>query len=55
MQARVLGQGLRVSAVGLGCMNMTVPSGPSADRGAMVRLVRDAVDRGVTLFDTAEV
>jgi aryl-alcohol dehydrogenase-like predicted oxidoreductase len=55
MQARVLGQGLRVSAVGLGCMNMTVPSGPSADRGAMVRLIRDAVDRGVTLFDTAEV
>jgi len=52
---RTLGQGFRVSAIGLGCMNMTVPTGPSADRGAMVRLIRDAVDRGVTLFDTAEV
>ncbi len=52
---RILGQGLEVSAIGLGCMGLTAPSGPSADRQAMVRLIREAVDRGVTLFDTAEV
>ena len=51
---RTLGQGLRVSAIGLGCMHMTLPTGPSADRAAMVSLIRSAVDRGVTLFDTAE-
>ena len=52
---RSLGQGLRVSATGLGCMGLTSPAGPSADRGAMIRLIREAVDRGVTLFDTAEI
>jgi aryl-alcohol dehydrogenase-like predicted oxidoreductase len=52
---RTLGQGLEVSAIGLGCMGMTAPTGPSADRGAMIRLIREAVDRGVTLFDTAEI
>jgi len=52
---RTLGQGLEVSAIGLGCMGMTSPTGPSADRGAMIRLIREAVDRGVTLFDTAEI
>jgi aryl-alcohol dehydrogenase-like predicted oxidoreductase len=52
---RTLGQGLEVSAIGLGCMGMTNPSGPSADRAAMIRLIRDAAERGVTLFDTAEV
>jgi aryl-alcohol dehydrogenase-like predicted oxidoreductase len=36
-------------------MGMTAPTGPSADRGAMIRLIREAVDRGVTLFDTAEI
>ncbi len=55
LPARTLGQGLTVSAIGLGCMNMTAPTGPSADRAAMIRLIRDAVDRGVTFFDTAEV
>ena len=54
MPTRTLGQGLRVSAIGLGCMHMTLPTGPSADRAAMVSLIRSAVDRGVTLFDTAE-
>jgi aryl-alcohol dehydrogenase-like predicted oxidoreductase len=54
LPTRRLGQGLDVSAIGLGCMNLTVPSGPSSDRGAMIGLVRAAVDLGVTLFDTAE-
>jgi aryl-alcohol dehydrogenase-like predicted oxidoreductase len=52
---RTFGQGLEVSAIGLGCMGMTSSTGPSADRGAMIRLIREAVDRGVTLFDTAEI
>jgi len=55
MTTRTLGQGLEVSAIGLGCMGMTNPTGPSADRAAMIRLIRDAVERGVTLFDTAEI
>ena len=55
MQTRTLGQGLTVSAIGLGCMGMTNPTGPSTDRAAMVRLIRDAAERGVTLFDTAEI
>ena len=55
ISTRTLGQGLEVSAIGLGCMGMTSPTGPSADRGAMIALIRDAVDRGVTLFDTAEI
>lgn len=54
MQARTLGQGLEVSAIGLGCMGMTHGYGPAAEKGAMVALIRDAVDRGVTLFDTAQ-
>jgi aryl-alcohol dehydrogenase-like predicted oxidoreductase len=55
MQTRTLGQGLAVSAIGLGCMGMTHGYGPAADAGEMVRLIRSAVDRGVTLFDTAQV
>jgi aryl-alcohol dehydrogenase-like predicted oxidoreductase len=55
MKTRTLGQGLEVSAIGLGCMGMTNPTGASADRAAMIRLIRDAAERGVTLFDTAEV
>ena len=54
MPMRTLGQGLEVSAIGLGCMHMTLPTGPSTDRAAMIWLIRSAVDRGVTLFDTAE-
>ena len=55
MQARTLGtQGLQVSALGLGCMGMTVSFGPPPPRGEMIALVRAAVDRGVTMFDTAE-
>jgi aryl-alcohol dehydrogenase-like predicted oxidoreductase len=53
---RTLGaSGLRVSALGLGCMGMSHGYGPPRDRGEMLTLLRAAVERGVTLFDTAEV
>ena len=55
MSSRTLGNGLEVSAIGLGCMGMTQSYPPYPDRPAMIRLIRDAVERGVTLFDTAEV
>jgi aryl-alcohol dehydrogenase-like predicted oxidoreductase len=54
MKKRQLGN-LEVSALGLGCMGMSFGFGPPADHGEMVKLIRAAVDRGVTLFDTAEV
>jgi aryl-alcohol dehydrogenase-like predicted oxidoreductase len=54
MQKRILGQNLEVSALGLGCMSMSALYGPPADKGEMIKLVRTAHDRGVTLFDTAE-
>jgi len=57
MQVRTLGKGqsaLKVSAVGLGCMGMTSAYGPPADTQQMIALIREAVDRGVTFFDTAE-
>ncbi len=55
MQKRQLGKsGLEVSAIGLGCMGMSYGYGPPADRQEMISLIRRAVDRGVTLFDTAE-
>jgi aryl-alcohol dehydrogenase-like predicted oxidoreductase len=54
MQRRTLGKsGLEVSAVGLGCMGMSKVYGPAPDRKAMIALLRNAVDRGVTFFDTA--
>ncbi|WP_028049299.1 aldo/keto reductase [Cellulomonas sp. URHD0024] len=56
MHTRTLGQGLQVSAVGLGCMGMSQSYGPNpGDRDDMVGVLRAAVDRGVTFFDTAEV
>jgi aryl-alcohol dehydrogenase-like predicted oxidoreductase len=56
MNTRTLGQGgLRVSAVGLGCMGMSWSYSPIPDRNDMVALLRAAVERGVTFFDTAEV
>src|SRR5213594_4174830 len=56
MQKRTLGRSnLEVSAVGLGCMGMSFGYGPAADKQEMVSLLRTAVDRGVTFFDTAEV
>ncbi|TMQ63783.1 MAG: aldo/keto reductase [Candidatus Eisenbacteria bacterium] len=55
MQKRKLGKsGLEVSAVGLGCMGMSFGYGPPADKQEMISLLRSAVERGVTLFDTAE-
>lgn len=55
MHKRVLGRGLEVSALGLGCMSMTGGYGSTPDRADMVRLIRAAVERGVTFFDTAEI
>ena len=54
MKKRKLGN-LEVSAVGLGCMGMSFGYGPAPDKQEMISLLRTAVDRGVTLFDTAEV
>jgi aryl-alcohol dehydrogenase-like predicted oxidoreductase len=56
MQQRTLGtDGPTVSALGLGCMGLTSGLGPPADRQSAIALIRAAVERGVTLFDTAEV
>jgi aryl-alcohol dehydrogenase-like predicted oxidoreductase len=56
MQKRKLGKSnLEVSALGLGCMGMSFGFGPPADKNEMISLIRTAVDRGVTFFDTAEV
>ncbi len=55
MQKRRLGNSnLEVSAIGLGCMGMSANYGPPRDRREMIALIRAAVDRGVTFFDTAE-
>lgn len=56
MQKRVLGRnGLEVSAIGLGCMGMTMAYGPPADENEMIKLFHKAVDLGATFFDTAEI
>lgn len=56
MKTRKLGsQGLEVSAVGLGCMGMSFGYGPAANKEDMIKLIRHAVEKGVSLFDTAEV
>ena len=56
MQKRKLGKSnLEVSALGLGCMGMSFSYGPPADKQEMIALIRAAVERGVTFFDTAEV
>ncbi len=56
MQKRKLGKnGLEVSALGLGCMGMSFGYGPAGDKHEMISLIRSAVERGVTYFDTAEV
>jgi aryl-alcohol dehydrogenase-like predicted oxidoreductase len=54
MKTRELGDGLRASAIGLGCMGLSFGLGPATDRAEAIRVIRSAVDRGVTLFDTAE-
>ena len=56
MQKRKLGKSdLKVSAIGLGCMGMSFGYGPAADKTEMISVIRSAVERGVTFFDTAEV
>jgi aryl-alcohol dehydrogenase-like predicted oxidoreductase len=56
MQKRKLGKsGLEVSAIGLGCMGMSFGFGPPGDKQEMIAVIRAAVERGVTFFDTAEV
>src|SRR3989440_9716521 len=55
MQKRKLGNSnLEVSALGLGCMGMSYGYGPAADKQEMISLIRTAVERGITFFDTAE-
>src|SRR3954451_6285811 len=53
MKTRTIGN-LEVSALGLGCMSMSALYGPPADKAEMVKLIRAAYDRGITMFDTAE-
>ena len=56
MDSRMLGRsGLEVSAIGFGCMGLSYGYGPATDKQAAIDLIRSAVDRGVTLFDTAEI
>ncbi|MER5200481.1 aldo/keto reductase [Streptomyces sp. NPDC002755] len=56
MHTRTLGQGLEVSAIGMGCMGMSQSYGPNpGDRSEMIAVLRGAVEQGVTFFDTAEV
>jgi aryl-alcohol dehydrogenase-like predicted oxidoreductase len=56
MQKRKLGKSnLEVSAIGLGCMGMSFSYEPPKDKREMISLIRSAVDRGITFFDTAEV
>jgi aryl-alcohol dehydrogenase-like predicted oxidoreductase len=54
MQARKLGKNLEVSALGLGCMSMSFGYGPAGDEQEMIKVIRSAVELGVTFFDTAE-
>lgn len=55
MQKRTLGKDLEVSALGLGCMGLSFGLGPATEKGEAIKLIRAAVERGVTFFDTAEV
>ncbi len=54
MNNRVLGSGLEVSSIGLGCMGLSFGLGPATDRQEAIQVIRSAVQRGVTFFDTAE-
>jgi aryl-alcohol dehydrogenase-like predicted oxidoreductase len=56
MQTRTLGKsGLEVSALGLGCMGLSFGLGPATEKSEAIKLIRAAVERGITFFDTAEV
>src|SRR3954464_5084295 len=55
MKTRILGKGgPEVSAIGLGCMGLSFGLGPATEKSEAINVIRTAVDRGVTLFDTAE-
>jgi len=55
MQKRKLGNSnLEVSAIGLGCMGVSIAYGPPADKKEMIALIRKSVERGITFFDTAQ-
>jgi aryl-alcohol dehydrogenase-like predicted oxidoreductase len=54
MQKRKLGNNLEVLAIGLGCMGLSFGLGPATEKSEAISVIRSAVDRGVTLFDTAE-
>lgn len=55
MKKRILGNGLEVSAIGLGCMGMTHGFGKPSDQEEMIKLIQDAFKAGITMFDSAEV
>jgi aryl-alcohol dehydrogenase-like predicted oxidoreductase len=55
MQKRKLGKSLEVSALGLGCMGLSYGYGPALDKQDAIKLIQSAFERGITLFDTAEV
>ena len=55
MENRTLGDSLEISAIGLGCMGMSQSYPPFPDRNESLALIRTAVERGVTFFDTAQV
>jgi aryl-alcohol dehydrogenase-like predicted oxidoreductase len=55
MQKRTLGKNLEVSALGLGCMGLSFGFGPATNKQDAIALIRAAVERGVTFFDTAQV
>lgn len=54
MQKRILGSGLQVSALGLGCMGLSFGLGPAADKQSAIRLIHAAYNNGITFFDSAE-
>lgn len=55
MKKRILGKDLEVSGIGLGCMGMSFGYGPAGEKSEMIKVIRAAVEQGITFFDTAEV
>ncbi len=55
MKTRILGKNLEVSSIGLGCMGMSFGYGPAGEKSEMIKVIRAAVEQGITFFDTAEV